>query len=102
MTFDEATEVGQAEYMAIYHRYCSGPKGQPRDFFYTEPPDYDPDREVIRKVLNESPDLVEIHTQQEYGHQKRHVFRLVLENGEWRLIDRQILIDNGKMIASTL
>jgi hypothetical protein len=102
MNFDEAEEVGLLEYMKIFNRYCSIIKGQPRDYYFTEPPDYDPDGEIIEGVTKESSSMIKIQTRQHYGHQKRHIFRLIQENGEWRLFDRQILMDDGEVLESTL
>lgn len=103
LDFDEAESIGSSEYLQIiFSRYCSTSKAQPRDFHFTEPPDYDPEGEgiVTTKVLSQS--LVELFTHQNYGHRKRHIFRLVLENKEWKIIERKILLDNGDSIDASI
>ena len=102
LDFDEATKVGTAEYMEIFSRYCSLSRAVPRDFYYTEPPDYDPKGEVILNVKQISPNTAEMFTQQNYSHRKRHVFMLALEKDGWRLVGRRVLLDNGEFLEAGL
>jgi hypothetical protein len=102
MDFEEATRRGSYEYAQIFQASCSPTKGKPRDFHYTVPPDYDPESEAIVRVEQVASDLVEIHTQQNHSHLKQHIFRLVVEHGGWRLFERMVLTENGKVLQSTL
>jgi len=100
--FEEAAQLASAEYMDIFNRYCSTKKGIPRGLFYDNPPDYDPNGEAIVNIKPLSPELLEIQTQQHYSHRKRHIFRLALENGEWRLFEKQIITENGELLEASL
>ena len=102
LTFDRATEIGVSEYMDIFRRYCSQSKGVPRDFYYTEPPDYDPDRELILNATEMSPVLFSLRTQQNYSHRKSHLFSFTREDGQWRLFARHILMVDGSVLESNL
>lgn len=101
MDFDEAMKIGAAEYTSIFERHCSPTRAIPRDFFFTEPPDYDPVREIIVSEC-EQPGLVEIRTQQNYGHAKTHLFRLALEGSAWKLVDKRIVLENGESLDASL
>ena len=102
MDFDQAREIGTGEYMDIFRRYCSQSKASPRDFYYTEPPDYNAEGEMILGVNEKSFDAVEIYTQQNYSHRKRHIFILAWENEEWRLVERKVLLDGNEFLETTL
>jgi len=102
LSFDHAKDAGISEYMDIFRRYCSVSKGSPRDFYYTEPPDYDPRAEVIVSAQQASPDIFEIRTQQTHSHCKRHVYLLALEPPGWRLFAKQISLDDGELLATYL
>jgi antitoxin component of RelBE/YafQ-DinJ toxin-antitoxin module len=88
--FDEAAKLAMSEYMEIFRKYCSRTKAVPRDLFYDNPPDYDPDGEAILAISQLAPDLVQIRTQQNYAFGERNVYRLVSEDGKWRLLDKKI------------
>ena len=102
MKFDVATKVGMAEYMLIFNQYCSPSKAIPRDYYYDEPPDYDPIGEVIVNQREDSLRIIEIQTQQNYGHRKKHIFRMAFEGGGWRIVERVILLDNNDVLDASL
>lgn len=101
LDYNTAAERGSAEYMKIFAKYCSR-EAMPRDYFFTEPPDYDPEGETIVNEFEVRPGLVEIRTQQDFSHRKKHVFRIVLENGEWKIIERKILLDTNEILDTSL
>jgi hypothetical protein len=102
MTFERANLIAFSEYMQIYNRYCSRTRGTPRDLHWTEPPDYDPEHEEILSAKEGENGLAEIETQQHHGHRKRHLFKLALENGEWKLFQKGIVMDDGEVLNSQL
>jgi hypothetical protein len=102
LAFDEAEKIGMDEYRQIFKAYCSTTKAVPRDFHYTEPPDYNAEGQTIISIRDLSPTLVEIQTQQNYSHRKRHAYRLAIEEGEWKLVERFILLSTGEMLETDL
>jgi NTF2 fold immunity protein len=102
LDFDEATKIGTAEYLEVFRHYCSQSKAHPRDFHYTVPPDYDSDGEMIVDTKELSSHRVEICTQQNYSHKKRHIFFLALESDGWKLVERKVLLDSGSLLEASL
>jgi hypothetical protein len=102
MSFDEAKAIGEAEYLEIFRRYCSLTHAVPREFHYSSPPDYDAHGEEIVDQKNLFPDIVEILTQQHYSHKKRHRYRLGNVSGEWRLLEKTILLSTGEELVTAL
>src|ERR1700730_1099986 len=81
MDYRVAATLGTSEYMAIFGKYGSC-TAAPREYHFTEPPDYDPIGETIISENEQRPGIVEIRTQQNYSHRKMHIFRMALEHGE--------------------
>ncbi len=102
MSFEDAEAQGVAEYMQIFGKYCSPSKALPRDFHYTEPPDYDSTAELIESERERTPDLFEIRTQQTFGHRKRHLYLLSLQADGWRLFAKKLLLDGDETLDSCL
>ena len=102
MPFDEATRIGEEEYMHIFDKYCSPSKCAPRDFHYSEPPDYDPDNEHVLAIQEHRPEVTHMLTQQNYGFRERHKFMLGLEAGDWKLFGKEILLDDGATLNVSL
>ena len=103
MDFSEADELIASEYAEIFRKWCSVTRGKPRDgMCYSVPPDYDPEGETIVEIRENPPDLVEIETQQNYLHRKRQVYGLVLENGQWRLYEKKVVLHNGELLEFLL
>lgn len=100
--FEEAFCVGEGEYRLIFEKFCSPSKGTARDFFYSEPPDYDPDGESVMSIRQISPTLAEIQTLQNSGHRRRHLYRLALEDGQWRLFEKWIIYKDGELLHASL
>ena len=100
--FKNVAQEAMKDYNRIFSRYCSKTNGTPRTFFYSNPPDYDPDGEVIVTIKYVSCSLVEIQTQQNYGWQEKRLYRLALEEGQWKLFEKQILTDDGEVIHASL
>jgi hypothetical protein len=102
MKIEEATRIGTGEYMSIFQRYCSPTQALPRDYHFTEPPDYDPVGETIISECEESSGLFQIRTQQNYCHRKKHIFIMALEHGEWRIVARKVLLDSNEILDTSL
>jgi hypothetical protein len=100
--FDEAVRLGQSEYTSIFQKYCSQAKARPRDFFYMEPPDYDPEGEGIVAIKRITEELAEIRTRQNYVHQKNQLYKMIRENCEWMIYEKFIITDNDELIESSL
>jgi hypothetical protein len=101
MDYDKAATLGTSEYMDIFTKYCSS-AAIPREYFFTEPPDYDPVGEVVLGEHELSAGLIEILTQQSYNHRKKHIFRMAFENGEWKIIERKIVLDTNEVLDTSL
>jgi hypothetical protein len=102
MDFDQVEKLGIAEYMKVFERYCSKSRATPRDFHYTEPPDYNSEEEVITSLRETSPGNIEIRSKRHFSHRKDHVFHLALENGHWKIVSRGLVLTSGEILESDL
>jgi|ERR1043166_1699029 hypothetical protein len=102
LTYEESAQIGKDAYRSIFQSYCSPTSASPRGFFYDTPPDCDPEREVITATSTLSPGLVEVRTKQEYGARKDQIYRVALENGEWKLVDKRIVLHRGDTLETPL
>lgn len=101
MEYEDAAALGTSDYLAVFNRFCSR-DAVPREYFFTEPPDYDPEGEEILEEKEVLPGRIEIRTRQSYSHKKSHIFSIVSEDGEWRIFEKRIALDNGENLVSSL
>lgn len=100
-SFEVSKATGIREYAEIFERYCSPSRALPRGYCYSEPPDYDPDAEVILSTVEIGPGLVEIRSENRVFREK-HIFLLCLEDGRWRLVSKKIEINRDIISDSVL
>lgn len=101
VAFEEVAAAGEAEFRRIFDRYCAR-SAIPRSYCFSDPPEYDSQNEEILYIVHESDDFVTIETLQHYGFRERHLYRLTVQDGEWRIVDKQIILDSGELLADTL
>jgi hypothetical protein len=101
MDYDESESIGINEYMDIYHQYCSN-NATPRGYSFSEPPGYNPEGELIESVRAETSKYVEVITQQNYSFRKKHLYKLVFEDGSWKLLHKKILLNSGEELDTPL
>lgn len=101
MDYHTAVTLAHSDYIEIFSTYCSR-NAAPREYYFTEPPDYDSEREVIVEEIEIRPGTIHIRTQQSYSHNKSHLFTIVLEDGGWRVLERKVVLDNGELLDSSL
>ena len=102
MSYREAQAIGEEEYASIFSKHCSRTQCSPRDFHYAEPPDYDPQNEVIERIDPIGGDKAEVHTKEVAGFQERHIYRVVRENGEWLLCEKLLVDVDGELLPANL
>ncbi len=94
--FEVCKQEGQREYAAICDKYCVHDFVVQDGYSFSDPPDYDPDNEVVVSATAQSPGAVLITTQQEFGYRKRHKYLLILEGECWKIKRKQIEIETGE------
>lgn len=101
MDVSECDQIAVDKYRPIFARFCSEARALPRQsvIAYTTPLD---DPEAEKTIATRMLSVAEIETQQVAGHRKRHLYRLVLEEGQWRLFEKFIIATDGEMIQDEL
>lgn len=100
--FADGMRIGMEKYRPIFETYCSKTRAMPRESLAYSTPLNDPEAEKIVVTTILSPSLVEIRTQQISGHRKQQLYRLVLEENQWKLFERFIVAADGELIGEEL
>jgi hypothetical protein len=86
--FDEAAREGEDEQHEILRRHGSSRANARRRFWFTDPPDFDPEREPVESVSLLPDGIAEVRTRQEFQFEYPRAWWLTKEGGEWRLLKR--------------
>jgi DNA-binding transcriptional regulator WhiA len=90
-----AKSTAMSEYDQIFKNYCS-PKAKPRAYTFSEPPQNDPDREIIQSIEHHNSKKIEIITEITHALTHRHAYILVLEHDEWKILKKVVILPDGK------
>jgi len=98
----ESMRAAMAIYNPIFEKYCSISKAVKRESLsFSSPPQYDVSSETIIAVNIIGIAVVEIRTNHA-THDKQFVYRLTLENGEWRLFEKFVIGSAGQLMRDEL
>ena len=102
MSYRDAQAIGEKDYQAIFSRYCSELQCEPRDFHYAQPPDYDPENEIVERIDVIGEDKAEVHTKEIAGFQEKYVYRVAKEKGAWLLCGKLLVGVDGQLLPANL
>jgi len=100
--FLETVRIAMEAYQHVFEKYCSKTRAIRRESLTYSTPLYEPENEEVTDVIFVSPDVANIHTQQLSGHRKHQLYRLVLEEGHWKLLERLIVMEDGVTVSEEL
>lgn len=88
LDYVEVKTTGMSEYNNIFKKYCST-KAKPRNYSFSNPPEYDPAREKIESEENVNSKVVEFQTQAKDLFKSKYLYKLVLEDDEWKILSKK-------------
>jgi|SRR6516225_1498721 hypothetical protein len=102
ISHDAAAKEGMKKLQPILDKYCSQRNEEPREFDYSIPPSYDPENEKVVEKKELSAVVVEIRTEEGHRHRDRYIYRLAIENGEWKICEKYLLAHDGELVPANL
>ena len=97
--FENTISTLMSEYMEIFREYCSS-TAIPRSFCFSQPPEYESSDKII-EVIDER-EICKIIVECKYHPNQKSEFRLVCEDGKWRILERNIVTNRGTVLSADL
>jgi len=101
MDYAESEATAMDEYGRIFAKFCSE-DATPRDFHYSEPPEYNLDQIEIERVERADETSASVFVNTVSGLKERFVFQLVRERDSWRIKDKYYMSEDGDLIEANL
>jgi len=102
MDYSDSSALGEKEYLDIYREFIKKDKVPVRDYQFSDPPDYDPARELITRDKMLGDDVVEIETNVRGGIERSHVYCLVKDRDRWLIAAKWCIGHSGDRIKATV
>jgi restriction endonuclease len=99
--YEESERIAMNQYRKIFSDHCSA-GATPREYFYSEPVDYDPDQLEFERVESADNDLVSVYVRVPADPNERFIYRLVREEDGWRICEKIFVSSIGEMIEANL
>jgi hypothetical protein len=103
LNFDEAKRISMEQFEVIFRQVCSQSIAQRRTYHFSIPPKYDPHEERIAEAKMVDCNTIEIRTYQaRTEHFGSYLYRLVREEGAWKLSKAFYVALNGELEGGSL
>jgi len=100
--YEDAERDGMQEYLELFKKYCS-PDACPRDYYYSDPPEYDHEQQVIESIeeTGECSAIVSISTTT--SSEERFQYLLEYEGTNWKIRKKSYVSKvDGRLIDANL
>jgi len=101
LDYEESERIGMNEYHEIFSAFCTD-DATPRDFYYSDPPEYDPSQLDIERVENADNGTALVYLRILTNPNERVLIRLIREGDGWRIDDKRFIAGTGEVIEANL